>query len=400
MTLPHGPLPYRPPRPAPGEPAPAGPLPDPGAVDPAVLATLLARHGWVRRGGPSARYGRWTPPDGTDPGTSLLVPAGDGFDDAVELLTDAVTALSRSASPSARAILLALAVPGDELQWRRDLAATPGTVTPGTVPWDDTERLQRAARTMLAAGAKAGRTRAAYFGARLDSWAGDFLDRVLVVGGGPGLTAYTPAPEGRAAVTTLVRALEALRDAVDYRRVSGGAEAFENAVQSGVSRELVESVQELVRGATAGRFTVAWSAAAGTPGGFGDRRIALEFSPGDLPALAEAAELLERIEPAVAVTVVGLVVRLKRADPAGPGTARLRVLGGAEVDEVKVRLADPAYRLAVEAHLAGTPVRVSGRLERRGGFRRLTRPTGLEPCGLEEAERERLLKTLGEAREG
>ncbi|MET9400022.1 hypothetical protein [Kitasatospora sp. NPDC002965] len=389
MTLPHGPL-----RPGPGEPQ-ARALPDPAAVDPAVLATLLARHGWVRRGGPSARYGRWTPPDGTDPGTSLIVPAGDGFDDAVDLLADAVTALSRSASPSARAILLALAVPGDELQWRRDLAGPPGSA-PATVPWDDTERLQRAARAMLAAGAKAGRTRAAYFGARLDSWAGDFLDRVLVVSGGPGLTAYTPAPEGRAAVTTLVRALEALRDAVDYRRVSGGAEAFENAVQSGVSRELVESVEELVRGATASRLTVAWSAAAGTPGGFGDRRIALEFSPGDLPALAEAAELLERIEPAVAVTVVGVVVRLKRADPAGPGSVRLRVLGGAEVDEVKVRLPDPAYRLAAEAHLAGTPVKVSGRLERRGGFRRLTRPTGLEPCGLEEAERERLLKTLGD----
>ncbi|MGW2543040.1 hypothetical protein ACWC5I_19730 [Kitasatospora sp. NPDC001574] len=389
MTLPHGPL-----RPGPGEPQ-ARALPDPAAVDPAVLATLLARHGWVRRGGPSARYGRWTPPDGTDPGTSLIVPAGDGFDDAVDLLAEAVTALSRSASPSARAILLALAVPGDELRWRRDLAGPPGSA-PATVPWDDTERLQRAARAMLAAGAKAGRTRAAYFGARLDSWAGDFLDRVLVVSGGPGLTAYTPAPEGRAAVTTLVRALEALRDAVDYRRVSGGAEAFENAVQSGVSRELVESVEELVRGATASRLTVAWSAAAGTPGGFGDRRIALEFSPGDLPALAEAAELLERIEPAVAVTVVGVVVRLKRADPAGPGSVRLRVLGGAEVDEVKVRLPDPAYRLAAEAHLAGTPVRVSGRLERRGGFRRLTRPTGLEPCGLEEAERERLLKTLGD----
>ncbi|MEE1826088.1 hypothetical protein PUR61_28405 [Streptomyces sp. BE20] len=389
MTLPHGPL-----RPGPGEPQ-ARALPDPAAVDPAVLATLLARHGWVRRGGPSARYGRWTPPDGTDPGTSLIVPAGDGFDDAVDLLADAVTALSRSASPSARAILLALAVPGDELQWRRDLAGPPGSA-PATVPWDDTERLQRAARAMLAAGAKAGRTRAAYFGARLDSWAGDFLDRVLVVSGGPGLTAYTPAPEGRAAVTTLVRALEALRDAVDYRRVSGGAEAFENAVQSGVSRELVESVEELVRGATASRLTVAWSAAAGTPGGFGDRRIALEFSPGDLPALAEAAELLERIEPAVAVTVVGVVVRLKRADPAGPGSVRLRVLGGAEVDEVKVRLPDPAYRLAAEAHLAGTPVKISGRLERRGGFRRLTRPTGLEPCGLEEAERERLLKTLGD----
>ncbi|MFE2726188.1 hypothetical protein [Kitasatospora sp. NPDC059327] len=389
MTLPRGPQ------------EAARALPDPAAVDPAVLATLLARHGWVRRGGPSARYGRWTPPGDSDPGTSLLVPAAEGFDDAVELLADAVTALSRSRSPSARSILLALTVPGDELRWRREL---PGPAH--AAPWDDAERLQRAARAMLAAGAKAGRTRAAYFGARLDGWAGDFLEQVLVVGGGPaadsgaGLTAYTPAPEGRAAVTTLVRALEALRDAVDYRRVSGGPAAFENAVQAGVSRELVQSVEELVRGATAAQLTVAWSAAAGPPGGFGDRRIALEFSPGDLPALEEAAVLLERIEPAVAVSVVGLVVRLKRADPAGPGTVRLKVLAGAEVGEVRVRLADQAYRVAVEAHLAGAPVRLSGRLERRGGFRRLTHPGALEPCGLDEGERERLLKTLGEGGAG
>ncbi|GHH74931.1 hypothetical protein GCM10018781_42750 [Kitasatospora indigofera] len=368
-------------------------LPDPAAVDPAVLATLLARHGWVRRGGPTARYGRWTPPGDSDPGTSVLVPAGGGFDDAVDLLADAVTALSRSHTPSARSILLALTVPGDEIQWRREQPGVPGAVT-----WEGEERLHEAARAMLSAAAKAARTRAAYFGARLDGWAGDFVQRALVVGPATagGLTAYTPAPEGRAAVTTLVRALEAMRDAVDYRRVSGGLEAFENAVQSGVSRELVEAVQLLVRGATAAQVSVAWSAAVGTPGGFGDRRIALEFSPGDLPALEEAAELLERIEPAVAVTVVGVVVRLKRGGPAGPGSVRLRVLSGAEVAEVKVRLDDRDYRLAAEAHLTGVPVRVGGRLERRGGFRRLARPHGLELVRLEDAERERLLKTLGE----
>ncbi|MFE4354875.1 MULTISPECIES: hypothetical protein [unclassified Kitasatospora] len=375
----------------PGE--PARPLPDPAAVDPAVLATLLARHGWVRRGGPAARYGRWTPPD-EEPGTSLLVPAGDGFDDAVELLTDAVAALSRARTPSARSILLALAVPGDELRWHRE---PPGPA--GTVSWDEAERLRGAARGMLAAGAKAARTRAGYFGARLDGLAGDYLDRVLLVEQGAALTAYTPAPEGRAAVTTLVRALEALRDAVDYRRVSGGPEAFGNAVRAGVSRELVRSVEDLVRDATAARLSVAWSPAAGTPGGFGDRRIDLDFSPGDLPALAEAADLLERTEPAIAVTVLGVVTRLKRADPAGPGSVRLRVLTGADVRELKLRLPDPDYRLAAEAHLAGLPVRVSGRLDRHDGFRRLVRPHGLELRGWEDGDRERLLKSLGEKTE-
>ncbi len=76
------------------------------------------------------------------------------------------------------------------------------------------------------------------------------------------------------------------------------------------------------------------------------------------------------------------------------------MLSGAEVSEVRVRLDDRAYRLAAEAHLAGAPVQVSGRLERRGGFRKLGHPRDLRPVRLEEAERDRLLKTLGEGDAG
>ncbi|MFD0328008.1 hypothetical protein ACFQZC_06630 [Streptacidiphilus monticola] len=130
--------------------------------------------------------------------------------------------------------------------------------------------------------------------------------------------------------------------------------------------------------------SLAWSPQAGTPGGFGSRRLAVEFSPGDLPALEEAADRLERSEPSRPVELVGAVVRLKRAVPGATGTVRLRVLGGAEVEEVRVRLDDAEYRVAVEAHLTGRPVRIRGRLERKAGFRRLASPTDLRIADLEE----------------
>jgi hypothetical protein len=368
------------------------PLPDPGRIDPAVLSTLLARYGWVRRGGAAGRYARWTPPDDQEPDTSLLVPAHRAFDDAVELVEEAVAGLHRSGHPSAPQILAALAVPGDEIRWRREL---PGTGE--ALSWPAEDGLRSAACAMLSAAAKAGRVRAAYFGSRLDDYASEFLEHVLVVAPGTGaglLTAYTPAPEARPAATTLVRALEAVRDAVDYRRATGRLDAFDSAVRVGVSRELVESVRRLVLGAEGAEVTLAWSPEVGVPRGFGNRPLRLEFSPGDLPALEEAGQRLEHSEPAVEVLITGAVVRLKRPATGGPGTVRLRVLAGVDVDEIRVQLEEDDYLAAVRAHLDGVPVRLAGRLERKGGFRRLSQPRDLTIVRLDAAERDRLLKSL------
>jgi hypothetical protein len=370
----------------------APPLPDPARVDPDVLLTLLGRHGWCRHGGTRGRYSRWTPPDDREPDTSLLVPADRAFDDSADLLEEAIGALSRSGVPSAQAILAALSVPGDEIHWRREV---PGVG--GAVPWAAEEHLRAAATAMLSAAAKAGRSRAAYFGARFDGYAEEFLDRVLVVPPGTGaglLTAYTPAPEDRPTAMALVRALDAMRDAVDLQRATGHIEAFDDGVRLGISRELISSVVHLVRGSEGAEVTLSWSPAVGVPQGFGNRRLVMEFSPGDLPALEAAGERLERIEPAMDVELTGAVVRLKRQQPGGSGVVRLRVLSGAEVDEVRVRLDEDSYRIAVEAHLAGVPVRLSGRLERKGGFRRLSEPGALVQVDLDAAERDRMLKAL------
>lgn len=72
----------------------------------------------------------------------------------------------------------------------------------------------------------------------------------------------------------------------------------------------------------------------------------------------------------------------------------MRVLAGAEVRQVRIKLDEEAYRIAVHAHLVGLPIRVSGRLESRGGFRRLAGAAGVAPVHVNEAERDRLLKSL------
>ncbi|MFD3329570.1 hypothetical protein [Streptomyces sp. NPDC058701] len=371
--------------------------PDPAKVDPVVLGALLRHHGWLRRGGAAGRYGRWTPPAGGS-GASLLVPESRAFPDSGDLLEEALTALSRSAVPSARDVLYGLSVPSDEVRWDREIPPGPYGF-PSEAAWTAQEQLRSAARRLLLAGALADRARAGYYGARHRAKAERALDGVLV-GPAPGarrLTAYVPVDGGRGLVTRLHHALHATREAVDYRRATGGMEAFDAAVAAGVSRELADALIALVRGTEGARIALAWAPAAGVPAGCAARPEPVEFSPGDLPVLREAAARYTRDEPAVRVSVTGAVVRMRRSAPGGGGTVRLRVLAGADVPYVRVALDEEAYGVAVHAHLAGLPVRVGGRLQRRGGFRRLTDAADLVPVPLDEVERDRLMKSLDAA---
>ncbi|MFG2756419.1 hypothetical protein [Streptomyces wuyuanensis] len=387
----HAPLPF-----PDGVPAPwyGSGAPDPALVDPLVLGALLHRHGWRRRGGAAGRYARWTPPGPGAGGTSLLVPESREFPDCEDLLGEALTALARSAAPSAREVLVGLAVPSDEIRWWRDVPHGPS----GAASWTVQEQLRSAARQLLLAGALALRGRAGYHGARRRRQAQAVLEGVLVgpAPGGRGLTAFVPVDSGRSVAVRLHHALYAAREAIDYQRATGGMDAFDAAVAAGVSRELTEALVALVRGAEGARVAVAWSPSAGVPEGCAARPEPVEFSPGDLPALRAAGARYLRDEPSVPVRVTGTVVRMRRSGTRGRGTVRLRVLAGAEVPHVRAVLDEESYRTAGHAHLVGLPIRVVGRLESRGGFRRLSDATDVVPVQVDEAERDRLMKSLHE----
>lgn len=378
-------------------PRPPDVLPDASQADPAVLAALLARHGWRRRGGAPGRYGRWTPPGPRGERTSLLVPESRAFPDAADLLGEALDALARTEEPAAREILLALAVPSDEIRWRRDVPE--GRAGSPAAPWTAEEDLRSAARRTLLAAALAGRARTGYHGARHRRAAAAALEDVLLLGassGGRLLTAFAPVAPARPLAVRLHQALCAAREAVDHRRATGGMDAFDAAVGAGVSRELTEALIALVRGTEGAVVTVAWAPAAGVPRGCGPDAEPVEFSPGDLPALREAGARYQRAEPSVTVRLTGTVERLRRNRADGAGTVRLRVLAGAEVPHVRVALDEESYRIAGQAHLVGLPVRLEGRLDSKAGFRRLAGARGVTPVTVDEAERERLMKSLQE----
>ncbi len=374
-------------------------LPDARWVDPAVLSGLLARYGWQRRGGVPGRYTRWTPPVGTrfaDREVSLLVPHGGRWEDHGELLHEALTALARSGAPSAVRILRGLAVPGDEIRWMREVPRTAGTVS-----WEAAERLWTGVRAMLLAVAHADCPPHGYFGERHARYVAGVLSQVLVESspGGRPLTVYAPVPQGRPLTTALLRSLNATRDAVDHRRATGSMEAFDSAVDRGVCRELTESLVRLVHGAALVEVSLSWSSAVGPPHGYPNRPPAVVFSPVDLPVLREAGVRYLHAEQSVAVRITGEVVALYRRSADGAGTVRLRVLAGADVEQVVAQLAGGRYRVAAHAHLAGVPVRVSGLLHGRGGFRRLTAVREVTPAPVDPQERERLSASVRGAAE-
>ncbi|WP_426569837.1 hypothetical protein [Streptomyces canus] len=371
--------------------------PEPGEVDPAVLGALLRRHGWQRRGGAAGRYGRWTPPGPGGSGTSLLVPESRAFPDSEDLLGEALQALARSQTPAAREVLVGLAVPSDEIRWWRDTPAGPAAGA-GAASWAVEEQLRSAARLMLLAGALATRARAGYHGARHRRSAAAMLESVLVgsAAGGRHLTAFTPVAAARPLAVRLHQALYAVREAIDYQRATGAMDAFDGAVEAGASRELTEALIALVRGTEGARVAVEWAPAAGVPEDCAATAEPVEFSPGDLPVLREAGARYLREEPSVSVRITGAVVRMRRSGPRGEGSVRLRVLAGAEVPYVRLSLDEEDYRIAGQAHLVGLPVRVRGRLESRGGFRRITGASGVVPVQVDEAERDRLMKSLQE----
>jgi hypothetical protein len=96
------------------------------------------------------------------------------------------------------------------------------------------------------------------------------------------------------------------------------------------------------------------------------------------------------------VRIAGAIVRIRRSAQGGPGAVRLLVLAGAEVPYIRMVLDEEAYRIAGHAHLVGLPIRVYGKLQSRGGFRRLTGADGVAPVKVDETERDRLMKALQE----
>ena len=362
-------------------------------VSPERLVMLLSGCGWEIAGRRAGVYVRLRGGAGANSfGTSVIVPLNPSASDYGLLMKAAVETVS-SSSPETwrRSIepLLGLTA-ADTFDFRKETSAPRGLIA-----WNDGSELIDSARRTLIAGAKAHRGPSRHFSNRHGRFASRYLDQVFMGQSEVGsyiVTAFAPTeasvpirgtPEGtlglggvdtvrsRDVTLSVVVALEAASEAVDYYRSSGSMAGFSEQVDRGVSYELVTALRDITSGADQSDITVKLAPTdqpqTGEPPPEPETRC-FEFSGGDTGVLERAANQLSAPDKTERVVVEGRVHLLTKKEAGGPG-----VFG---VDDgrrrYRVRLdsqQQQQYHEAVIAHDEDRSIVVEGDLSREGSLR-------------------------------
>jgi hypothetical protein len=275
------------------------------------------------------------------------------------------------------------AAAADALRFRKE-TSTPS----GLIPWRQGQELIEAARSAMIAGAKAYMEPARQFSSRFGTFAGRYLDAVLMGQTAPGsyvVTALVPADvyvplrsrqvqgfglpgidvaTGREVTDALAKALEATVEAIDHYRSTASLSAFQDGVSRGVSFELSDAVRSLAADSDGADITIEWDRANGNISILDAPRASTShftFQSGDASILERAKVQLQMDRAPERETIQGRVHLLTRKEAGGPGVV------GIDDGRRKYRLrleGDDDYHRAVQAHDADHLVTISGELSR------------------------------------
>lgn len=191
------------------------------------------------------------------------------------------------------------------------------------------------------------------------------------------ITGGVEEPFQRQVTLTLSKAIAAIKAAVETAASTGQVNAFEAAVQNGVSANLCEAIVKLGGEGRSRRsvgFGFSWSKnrpVKGEP----VRKIVLAQE--SFPFIAEAARLFRAREPIDDFELRGPVVKLERAEGEQRGSVTVVGLVDGSARKVAVQLSGSAYSSAVRAHDADDYLSVFGELEKVGRGYVLLNPRAL-----------------------
>ncbi len=181
------------------------------------------------------------------------------------------------------------------------------------------------------------------------------------------------APIVRRLTVRLMEALVAARRASE-RVAAGEGSAFGEAVESGVSTNLCEALDQIIRCSPKLDVSVAWAAT--RPRTEGQR--AVRFGRSDGPLMREAARSFRERAPRPDMVLQGYVRVLTRPEDQEDGKIQLRSFveqdGSRQQRSITASLAQEDYERAVQAHRDRALVVLSGDLERIGQRWRLLNP--------------------------
>ena len=358
-------------------------------IQPTDLEAVLRSLGWQAEGGVPNLASQWLKTD--DPSTpSVVVPLNRQLGDYKVRMWEALRELERVHGDQGDRIITNLLLPGlDEVVNEKDEATVAGSI-----PWMAGERQITGFREILVACAKATEVKEKHYGTKRWRTASRYLSQVRMGQtriGSYVITALSPVGPipivdqkqhygeslgltGRQVIETLAKSLETLRTSTDDFKAKHNEAVFDEAVNSGVSLDLVRAVQKNLGDAESAATTIQWTSRIQAP----NITAEIVFDRSHALPLASAITRLTDEVKSRTVTIIGRVTGLNRHEPGARGTVVLNVLDGVDdtIEYVSLILGE-SYDEAIEFHKAGALVRASGELNREGRGWELTNVTDL-----------------------
>ncbi len=364
-----------------------------------ILRRALRRLGWTEAGSFRDVLQYWEPialqadkHESSRTSERLVLPLREDASDSQDLLLDASGYLLQTYGEEfiqiIQTVKMMLTRHLDEIEVRRET-----NNSAGFIQWQLGNEAILSTREILSASAKAAASRKKRFFNAGSVISEEFLAQCFMGQTKVGsyvVTALTPAEaslatsrskdnakaypriEGRAVIETLAESLGAVRDAIDEVKNSGGQiEAFELAVASGVSHELLAALEPLTRGSEAG-IEIAYFRAEDEGNAVETRpdRAAFVFTPEDSVVITKARDYFEATPDPKEARLTGEVTYLKNSSSAAEHQIKLATRVNGRPKMVTVELTPEQYDQAVEAHSRKRLFTVVGALEmkQRGSY--------------------------------
>ncbi len=362
-------------------------------LNPANVAAYLASAGWdlsKSRPGHSSLWHTTFEGDSVE----LLLPLNPQFKDYVERMAETIPLIAAIEKRSQLEVLSDIQTANADVVRIRYRYAS---ANDGSIPLDRGEAIVENTRELLMAGACAALSKRPYYASLKPQQARDYVQKLRLgqtERGSYVLTVLSPVPPElkpskptipgleeppyeRLALTQLSKALSSLRDAADEAMTSLRMDAFDRAIQDGVSANLCSALVGIGGTApqTGDKLSIAFTWARSRPA---DSNIAREIVfPGDrFTYIAQAARLYKGSDTSDDTEIRGVIMALKTEHSEGPpvGPVTIRDFTASRPRKVLVHLDELSHKAAVQAYEKRYEVSCRGVITRSGNNLTIQQP--------------------------
>lgn len=185
---------------------------------------------------------------------------------------------------------------------------------------------------------------------------------------------FAEEPFERQVTRTLSQAIKAVRAAIAEVGRGGNIEAFERAVEKGVSANLCTAIAKFVVDGRGLDFSLTWARTRPTT----EVRAQTVFVSSDSTILSEAAKVLRSMTSFRNEVLQGVVIGLNRDEFPQNGRVKFKTFVDGQPRSVTIELPQDLYSRAIDAHKAGSEIKLEGDLEFEGQRYYLRTPRNLE----------------------